>query len=315
MKKILSLLMLTLAFVLQPLTTALAHGNYSFDDDLGSTEDALLGLMGIDDDSLGAVITRSLATKGVPMKTLAPQTQKAIIATTKQVAVMKTQKDNRSKLLTRGGRFLMHEMNTLEEETKRAIKEERLQLVDRDLYARIRLTGQTGQIYLLEANNKIKRVGHTNFINDFLPDYNNMVINRIRLGYATSPLAYSTNGTASTTASTEGSVIYLNSFTPAQIPAAVLNGELIIEQNGTPILIIPIVRFFNVGNTNFTTGSQGYGDAYQLENMKLLKEKHPITIYIRTADGVPVTLPAGAVEHYLEVRLIGVCTTHRGNNK
>lgn len=269
------------------------------DDDLDGVEN---NLMGVSDDDLGAVFNSRLAKKGLPA--MNPAQTKSAVQVTKQVAVKSIEKANKGNTYTRTQRFLNANINALDADTKEELLKGNLQNQDTEFYLRRKLAAGAGAIIPLLETSSVRKCGVTNFDKAHLPNLMNFVLGRVRLGYYF----------AKSAAENEGDGIYMNSFnpgTPGSIPAAILNGELEIQQNGAPIVSMPIRRFFNLSAMPMSNGVGGASDTVQLEALKLIKAGQPIDISIRLAEGV--ALPVG--NHMFEVCLTGVATRRRGVNQ
>lgn len=156
----------------------------------------------------------------------------------------------------------------LDGETKQAIKEERIVLDEEPLYVNKKIA-TSGEIELLSANLN-ESVGITNIDKRTLPQFVYFIVSGIKFGY---------NKTLTATAATAEEVVYDSLI--ASVPAVMQHANVIVKQNDTPILTLPIKTFLQQAALQRVDGDAGY----ELKNLKLIKPKVPIQISIKFPEG------------------------------
>ena len=185
----------------------------------------------------------------------------------------------------------MAALGEVDAETTRLIRERKMTFNDADYYVR-KMLNTAGTTDILDSSN-IRRAGITNLDKNQLPDNIYMVLEAVKLGWATD-------------AGTNPAAPKYHSQNPG-IPTPLLNGEIVIHIDDKPIIELPAGRFFNAEDQGISQSIPGIYDTVFLENLKLIKHADQLKVTIRLADGLQ--LPTG--NHFLEVRLIGVGTRKR----
>jgi hypothetical protein len=140
-----------------------------------------------------------------------------------------------------------------------------------------------GTVKLIDPNTTIK-TGVSSFVGNKLDKTINHVITHLRLGYATDEYS-----------GKEAELVYSNEENA--VPAALRNANIVITQDGKPVIKLPVMDFIkpaNDGNSSFT----------ELSSFALIKEEQPFTIMLEFPDGATM----GAGVHYVEVALKGMAT-------
>lgn len=165
---------------------------------------------------------------------------------------------------------------------------------DGDLYVRLDITGKGGIYNLIDANTK-KVVGESSFDGSKLPADVNMVLERVRIAYATCP----TTDSDLTVSGQNYSALY------SRVPEVLANAEFVITQGGTKILELPLQRFLL---NDPSAGLQG-DDAYFLEAQRHLKPQTPLEVQIHFPSNKSMSVDK---KHFIEVHLIGPKSEVRG---
>lgn len=163
-----------------------------------------------------------------------------------------------------------------------------------DMYLRLDITGKGGISELIDSNTK-KVDGVSSFNGVTLETGINQVLEKIRFGYATSAKADGEKSPAL--------VRYTNKY--SQVPAVLANADLVLSQNGKDILTVPIQRLLTTSDSPKVAGVE---DAYELEAMRLLREKTDLKIAIRFPEGKSIGSDAN---HFVELHLIGTQTARK----
>ncbi|MFD3001439.1 hypothetical protein ACFS7Z_13790 [Pontibacter toksunensis] len=158
-----------------------------------------------------------------------------------------------------------------------------------DYYLRSKITAG-GILELIDSNTK-KVDGLSSFDGRSLEDGVNLALEKVRFAYGTS----ATVGGATDPVAIKYSTAY------ADVPAALANADLVISQHGKQILSVPVQRFLLGAASNRPAGLE---DAYELDAIRLIKEKTELSIAIRFPKGA--TLPDA--NHFIELHLIGSTT-------
>jgi hypothetical protein len=163
---------------------------------------------------------------------------------------------------------------------------------DGDFYVRRKITGSSNIENLIDETNE-KKVGVTNIDKNTLPNQQHLALEKIAVRYA------------ETAASTPIQGVSGFSTVKANVPAALINAELRIIQDGKTLVQLPMARFFSEAASQKTNGVE---DIVSLNSIQLLKANVPFTIQVEYADGQSVT-PGAGNDAYLEIRLMGDKTT------
>lgn len=197
--------------------------------------------------------------------------------------------------LTRAQKQFMVQEKELDDDTKRRIKENALQLVDGDFYVRKLIAGG-GTITILDSTT-IKRIGVSSFDKNRLPDLVNMVLSRMKLSYATAALVATDPAAASFTTS------------GASVPLPLLNGEIIVLIDDKPVYRGRIAKFFTDPAVALVPQMiEQMSTGLSLENPKLIKSQAAITINVAIADSLTLS---NAVNHFVECVFMGPVTQTR----
>lgn len=182
----------------------------------------------------------------------------------------------------------------LDPETLQAIKDKRVILEDEPLYVRTKVAGG-GEIDLLTSSLN-ESVGITNIDKRTLPKYVNFIINAVQFGYGSSAIA--NNAVAEDI--TYDSLI-------SSCPVSLQHANLILKQNDTPILTLPVKQLLHQDKSREFEGDVAYHVTYP----RLLKQNVPFQISIKFP--INKSLPVGVVDHFVEVHLKGTRTRLRGS--
>ena len=179
-------------------------------------------------------------------------------------------------------------------ETKVLLSEKQIKTRDADMYIRKEVTGWSGTHELLVAGTK-QVFGETNWNGNRLPKYENLVLERIRAGYAfleegegmgeVDPLA--------------NPLIRRYTNLLEVVDPSLLNADLIIRQNDNILVEIPVERLFSEAKSDRPAGTL---DAYEIDNPPILKEEIPVQLQLRVPEGASID---GKVRHFFELHLIG----------
>ena len=178
-------------------------------------------------------------------------------------------------------------------ETKASIAAKKIVLEDEPLYIRTKITGG-GEIELLTSTLD-ESVGITNIDKKKLPKFVNFILSRIQFGYGASLIA---------NASVPVDVQYASLI--SGVPIVLQHADLIIKQNGNPIITMPIKALLSQEKQREFEGDGGY----ELDYMRLIKEEVPFQISIKFPDGK--ALDPATNHHFVEVFLKGARTRLRG---
>ncbi|MEK9157697.1 MAG: hypothetical protein AAB638_00755 [Patescibacteria group bacterium] len=182
----------------------------------------------------------------------------------------------------------------LDSETRGAIKDRKIVLEDEPLYVRTKIVGG-GEIDLLTAALD-ESVGITNIDKRTLPKFVNFIIDAVQFGYGSSAVA-------NNSVAVDVSYSSLISACPIQL----LHANLVIKQNDTPILTLPIKQLLKqAANTDEFEGQNGY----QLTYPRLLKQNVPMQFSIKFP--IDKVLEAVVNHHFVELHLKGTRTKLRG---
>jgi len=194
---------------------------------------------------------------------------------------------------TKGQQFLLDNISKFDSEIVREIQTGKIKFSEGDFYLRASIKGSSNITELVRETNE-RVVGIQNFDKDYLPNKENLALEKIKFSYATT-----------TQASGITDVRNVKTWTAkmGDIPAALLNGEFYIMQEGSTLLRIPVKRFF-VGDISPKTEAQE--DAFLLNAIQLIKSRTPLDINIEFAGAMDNT-----DNHFVEIRLIGDKTTVR----
>ncbi|RDC65061.1 hypothetical protein [Adhaeribacter pallidiroseus] len=195
--------------------------------------------------------------------------------------------------LTRSQAFLVAMAGLLPFQTKSDIEAGNAQFTDADQYLRIAVTGGAGIVELIDSTTE-KKVGTTNWDKNKLPSGVNIALERIRAGWASSDFSYGETNPAA--------VVYTNKI--GNIPAALLNADLVITQEDKPVVELPMQRLFSAADSNKPVGLE---DAYVLESLRLIKEDSAVGIQIKFPKGLTLS----GANYFFELHLIGTKTGKR----
>ncbi|MBS1981699.1 MAG: hypothetical protein JST74_11060 [Bacteroidetes bacterium] len=161
------------------------------------------------------------------------------------------------------------------------------------MYVRSKITGG-GEIDLLTSSLN-ESVGITNIDKRTLPKFVNFIINALQFGYGSAPTG---NGAVAE------DIVYDSLI--ANCPVQLQHANLIVKQNDTPILTQPIKQLLHQDKSREFEGDVAYNVTYP----RLIKQNVPFQISIKFPIGK--ALPAGVVDHFVEVHLKGTRTRLRG---
>jgi hypothetical protein len=194
--------------------------------------------------------------------------------------------------LTKGQAFIAKHASKLDPTTRDLIAKREVRYTDGDFYVRRKITGSSNIENLIDETNE-KKVGVTNIDKNTLPNQQHLALEKIAVRYA------------ETAASTPIQGVSGFSTVKANVPAALINAELRIIQDGKTLVQLPMARFFSEAASQKTNGVE---DIVSLNSIQLLKANVPFTIQVEYADGQSVT-PGAGNDAYLEIRLMGDKTT------
>jgi hypothetical protein len=194
---------------------------------------------------------------------------------------------------TKTQNFLFSKVGELDAQTQADIMAKNVQAFDADMYLRVDITGGSGIMELLDENTT-KTTGITNWDKNKLAKTVNMALERVRVAYATTATAGGEKKPEAVKYSTVSK----------DVPAALMNADLIILQNDKTLAEIPMSRFFVESASNRPAGVE---DAVVLDSLRLIQENQPVGIQIKFPKGV--ALPDA--NHFVDIRLIGQQTRRR----
>lgn len=134
-----------------------------------------------------------------------------------------------------------------------------------------------------------EKVGTRNIDRAALPNLQHLILKKIELEYATDATE------------TDPAKVTYSSKKPATEVPALENGELVIEQDDKPVIIIPIASFFQAADVDDNSKKGVW-----LDNWRVIKAERPIKVQIRYADGQAVK--TAAEQHHVSINLIGTKT-------
>lgn len=190
----------------------------------------------------------------------------------------------RTSIFTVGMAYLLTKLGLSQTDTS-------VQLNNGDQYLRTSIKGASGITELLDSNTK-KENGISSWVGRQLENGQYMALEKVRVGFGTSP----------TTGGTTNPALVKYSTKVADIPAALLNADLEISQSGKTIQVIPMQRFFSDVASDKPAG---VADAYELDALRLLEPKQDIGLAIRFPKDGSIATDAN---YFLEVHLIGAQT-------
>jgi hypothetical protein len=159
-------------------------------------------------------------------------------------------------------------------------------ITDGTLYIRKEITGASGIVNLIDSNTA-QLVGVSSFDKTKLPAGQQMVLERIRLAYAT---AASDN--------TDGVVKQSYSNKYSKVPSVLSSAHLIVTQSGKRIVEIPVQLLLTNDSEEQVLGD----DAYFLQALRLLQPQVDLEIQLKFPEGLG--MEAGK-KHFLEINFIG----------
>ncbi|MGE0638388.1 MAG: hypothetical protein AB7G44_07080 [Bacteroidia bacterium] len=274
-----------------------------------------LELTGVEEQLLGAEVDSELG--AIEEEIGAPFTKAQRKGVKKFAAQAITRRDTRQ-VMNKGQKFLTlpHVIKEFDKQDQADIAAGKARFFDADYYLRKRVVGGTGQEELVIKAEAQSR-GIKNFDKDFLPEGVNLAASTIRVAYgvadvlaATIPLAHE--------------IIYTNAQdaetgvgTPLTIPAQLLNAELLISQDGKPVVSFPMAKFFR-DSFSVGIGTQGNQDSVHMRSFRLLKGGKPFTASILWPEGSaalatlsPTNPGVNTLKHFVEVRLMGDATERK----
>lgn len=169
-----------------------------------------------------------------------------------------------------------------------AIENSPSQVNDGDLYLRVDITGKGGITELLDSNTR-KIDGVSSFDKTRLEDGVNQAVEKIRF-------AYGTSATAGGETAPE-LISYSNKY--SEVPAVLANADLVLTQNGKDILSVPVQRLLVAADSQKPMGE---ADAFELDAIRVLKEKTDIKISLRFPNGRSI---GSTANHFIELHFIG----------
>jgi len=231
-------------------------------------------------------------------------------------------KDNTKKALlnstfSKGGNFMLSQVDKLDKQTQDDIKMGKVRFVTRDYYFRRKITPAAGQqLDLLKASD-VLAVGTQNLDKNYLPAGENLVLTKIKFSAAysasgtTPDMVIFTNALVSTfggagAAGGTAAIALTNDVATLQ-DKLIINGEIVIKIDGAVVVSLPVRKFFR-DMISISDECEGGKDCVHLEQPILIREAQKIeaTIYyaaVGTALGNYT---------YVELRLMGVATAPRG---
>ena len=141
----------------------------------------------------------------------------------------------------------------------------------------------------LIVRSESEKVGTRNIDRAVLPNLQHLVLKKIELEYA----MHATE--------TDPAVVTYSSKKPSTPVSALENGELVIEQDGKPLISIPISQFFQAADVDDNSKK-----GFWLDNWRVIKAEQPITVQIKYAEGQ--AMQTAAEQHHVSVKLIGTKT-------
>ena len=152
---------------------------------------------------------------------------------------------------------------------------------------------------LLKSGNA-QRHGISSFTENTLDSGQHLVVDGVRVSWGasasnTSPAAVTFGNTLKSLDDVGGSA--------KDIPAAILNGDLIIKKNGVAVISIPVRNF--IAPADVATSALTRPGTVMLKQVKTFEEKSRIDIELRCADGQVIP---GTEGYYLNVQLVGLET-------
>ena len=128
--------------------------------------------------------------------------------------------------------FLLELAENLDTDSKDMLNQGELVIEDADFYVRSQVTGLGGQNDLVSKSDN-EKVGTRNIDRAQLPSLENLILQGIQVAYG------------SDAAEVESAKIDYSTKKPASPDPALMNGEIVIEQDNKPLITIPVDRFFS----------------------------------------------------------------------
>jgi len=194
---------------------------------------------------------------------------------------------------SRGQRHMLAKVSSLDQQVQSDVAAGRCKFVLLDYYFRRAIVAGTNE--LIKASD-IQKVGISNFDKNRVPAGINIDVTHIALAYAYS----ATSVTPAEVSYTNASDAETGGTSPLSIPAAIINGEVIIKVDGGEVVNLPVKKFFRDG-LSVTASLDKNVNAVELSTPVLIPQNAMIEAIVKCADGI--ALPANY--HFFEVRLIG----------
>jgi hypothetical protein len=195
---------------------------------------------------------------------------------------------------TKEQRFLLAKKATFTKQMIAELQAGRVRFVDSDITHSSEIS-EAGGIYDLLRTTNDKEVGVSDFDSNKLEAGVNAAIGRIKLGYGKA--ATLDNKTAANIAYSSDSSVF---------PVELLRAKLIVKQDNKTLLRLPVERFTVAAKS---TKVQGEEDVLHLGTPFVLIEQKPISIQLEFNPNAGIT--AGADDHFLQVRMMGVETSSK----
>jgi hypothetical protein len=184
--------------------------------------------------------------------------------------------------------FLQIKRNELDNETVKKMEEGKLRLDDAVFYIKKNITGLSGEQELITASINERR-GTTNIDKASLPPLVNLILQSIKIGYA------------SHAEENDPSKMRYKSVQTDEIDTAFLHAHLVLKQDDTTIVELPVYSFLSEKDTDKYSIFTGV----ELKNWRLIKQARQFSINLRFPEGQAVDT---SKKHHIEVQLIGDVT-------
>lgn len=204
--------------------------------------------------------------------------------------------------------------NGIPAETIKQLNAGNLRAVSEEIYVSGVITAGTTK--LVQAANS-QAVGVQNFDKNYLPENFLFLVGGMNVEVALVDTAIAGTNPARAAAGTYTNLSALvagtapGTFASQNIPAAVQNGEVEFNIDGTNIMKVAASRFFKIAPaiTSGTSHTPGNGDFVPFENILALPPRKTFELNFNAADGV--ALPASPVVTCVRIKLVGVALRPR----
>ena len=201
---------------------------------------------------------------------------------------------------SRDRQLLRRAIGNFDPHTREEIKQGKVVVLDYVAYAAVLLLPGGGRQPIMDNTKDTYVLGRSSFRENRLPKGQNMVVTRLQLGWGKD------DDTVANVENDPEHILYTNNA--ANVPADLLNGDIIIVVDGGTKLHMPIWRFFQPGAVY--SSAPGFVDTIPLDTPFLIQENKEVEIYYELPKGATLSVAASEqVNDFLRVAMFGPLTT------